>query len=46
MRAVLELSHRVVVLNEGEVIAEGDPREVMRAERVVDVYLGRSHVVA
>ena len=46
MRAVLELSHRVVVLNEGEVIAEGDPRDVMRAQRVVDVYLGRSHVVA
>jgi len=46
MRAVLELSHRIVVLNEGEVIAEGDPRDVMRAQRVVDVYLGRSHVVA
>jgi branched-chain amino acid transport system permease protein len=46
MRAVLELSHRVVVLNEGEVIAEGDPRDVMRAQRVVDVYLGKSHVVA
>ena len=46
MRAVLELSHRVVVLNEGEVIAEGDPHEAMRAPRVVDVYLGRSHVVA
>jgi branched-chain amino acid transport system permease protein len=46
MRAVLELSHRVVVLNEGEVIAEGDPQEAMRAQRVVDVYLGRAHVVA
>jgi branched-chain amino acid transport system permease protein len=46
MRAVLELSHRVVVLNEGEVIAEGDPKEVMRVPRVVDVYLGRPHVVA
>jgi branched-chain amino acid transport system permease protein len=46
MRAVLELSHRVVVLNEGEVIAEGDPKDVMRAQHVVDVYLGRSHVVA
>ena len=46
MRAVLELSHRVVVLNEGEVIAEGEPKEVMRAQRVVDVYLGRPHVVA
>jgi branched-chain amino acid transport system permease protein len=48
MRAVLELSDRVVVLNEGEVIAEGAPREAMRAPRVVDVYLGRTqaHVVA
>jgi branched-chain amino acid transport system permease protein len=44
MRAVLELSDRVVVLNEGEVIAAGGPREVMRAERVVEVYLGRAHV--
>src|SRR5262249_39820700 len=46
VRAVLELSQRVVVLNEGEVIAEGDPTEAMREPRVVDVYLGRSHVVA
>jgi branched-chain amino acid transport system permease protein len=46
MRAVLELSHRMVVLNEGEVIAAGDPREAMRAPRVVDVYLGKAHVVA
>jgi branched-chain amino acid transport system permease protein len=44
MRAVLELSDRVVVLNEGEVIATGRPQEAMRAERVVEVYLGRSHV--
>ena len=46
MRAVIDLSDRVVVLNEGEVIAAGDPREVMRAPRVVDVYLGKAHVVA
>ena len=44
MRAVLELSHRVVVLNEGEVIAEGSPHEAMRTPRVVEVYLGKSHV--
>jgi branched-chain amino acid transport system permease protein len=43
MRAVLELCDRVVVLNEGEVIAAGSPREVMRAPRVIDVYLGKSH---
>ena len=43
MRAVLELSDRVVVLNEGEVIAAGEPREVLRDPRVVQVYLGTRH---
>jgi branched-chain amino acid transport system permease protein len=43
MRAVLELSDRVVVLNEGEVIASGTPREAMRDPHVVRVYLGKSH---
>ncbi len=43
MRAVLELSDRVVVLNEGEVIASGTPREAMRDPHVVRVYLGKTH---
>jgi branched-chain amino acid transport system permease protein len=46
MRAVVELCDRVVVLNEGEVIAAGTPAEAMRAPRVVDVYLGKAHVPA
>jgi branched-chain amino acid transport system permease protein len=46
MRAVVELCDRVVVLNEGEVIAAGSPHEAMRAPRVIDVYLGKAHVVA
>ena len=40
------LSHRVVVLNEDEVIAEDNPNEAMREQRVVDGDLGRPHVVA
>jgi ABC-type branched-subunit amino acid transport system ATPase component len=40
------LSHRLVVLNEAEVIAEGNPNEAMREQRVVDAYVGRPHVVA
>jgi branched-chain amino acid transport system permease protein len=43
MRAVLELSDRVVVLNEGEVIAEGGPHDVLRDPGVVAVYLGQAH---
>jgi branched-chain amino acid transport system permease protein len=43
MRAVLELSDRVVVLNEGEVIATGTPREAMRDPHVIRVYLGKAH---
>jgi branched-chain amino acid transport system permease protein len=44
MRAVLEVSDRMVVLNEGEVICAGRPDEVVRDADVVRVYLGRAHV--
>jgi len=46
MRAVLELSDRVVVLNEGETIAAGRPEEALRDPRVVEVYLGAPHAAA
>jgi branched-chain amino acid transport system permease protein len=42
MRAVLELSDRLIVLNHGEVIAEGSPREVVRQHDVVTAYLGKA----
>ncbi len=44
MRAVVQLSDRVVVMNEGAALASGDPRAVMRDARVVAVYLGKAHV--
>ena len=43
MRAVLELVDRLVVLNYGEVIAQGLPREVVRQTDVVTAYLGAAH---
>jgi len=43
MRAVMELTDRIVVLDQGKVIAEGKPDEVMRREHVVTAYLGRPH---
>jgi branched-chain amino acid transport system permease protein len=43
MRAVMELSDRIVVLNYGKVIAEGKPGDVMCRPEVVTAYLGKPY---
>ena len=44
MELVMRLSNRVVVMESGRKIAEGEPQEIIRHEEVIKAYLGESFV--
>ncbi len=46
MRAVLNLSHKVIVLEEGHVIAIGTPDDVVHNDKVIEAYLGSKNPAA
>ncbi len=44
MRAIMRAAERIIVLDHGEIIADGPPQEIARNPRVIRAYLGEEYV--
>ena len=43
LEVVMQLAHRVLVLNFGQLIASGTPQDIVRNPEVIEAYLGRKY---
>jgi len=40
LHALVKVATRIIAVNAGDIIADGDPDEVMRSQAVQEIYLG------
>lgn len=45
MRAVMNIAHRILVLDHGELIAEGSPSDIACNQKVIKAYLGDDYTI-
>jgi branched-chain amino acid transport system ATP-binding protein len=43
MKAIMETAHRILVLRQGKLIAQGNPREIANNTEVIEAYLGEEY---
>jgi branched-chain amino acid transport system ATP-binding protein len=46
LKAIMKVAHRLVVLHQGQIIAQGSPAEIASDASVIKAYLGETYVHA
>lgn len=46
MHAIMNISDRIIVIQSGQLVAEGSPQEIMKNPKVIDAYLGEEYLLA